>query len=257
MKNFIFKIDHYIAKLFHNMYLWGGDFTNNLMEGISLIAEAGILFLIVGLGLALFKRTRKAGATIILSIALGFLITNIILKNSIARARPFEDINSDFFKWWLGAGAVSESGFSFPSGHTTATTAFAVALFLSFNKKYSWPVLFLPLVMASSRIYLMVHYFSDCVGGLLVGTSAAVIAFFICKWIYTSKIKLFVWARELDLFKSKRKKQTSSNTETVKVENPAEDYVYSTQEQENQSSNIENSLIQQDIESKEKQSLDK
>ena len=78
MSNFIFKIDHFVGKLFHNFYLWGGDFSNFIMKGISLIAEAGILFLLIGFGLALFQRTRKVGATILVSVAIGFVLTNII-----------------------------------------------------------------------------------------------------------------------------------------------------------------------------------
>ena len=115
-------------------------------------------------------------------------ITNLILKNSIARLRPFES-SDQYWLWWLDAGSVVESGYSFPSGHTTATMAFALATFLTVNKKYSWPILLFPIVMASSRMYLMVHYFSDCVGGIVVGCASAVIAYLIVKWIYKSKLK--------------------------------------------------------------------
>ena len=229
MKNFIFKIDHWVAKMFHEIYLLGGEFANRLMEGISLIAEAGILFLLVGLGLALFKRTRKVGITILGAVAIGFILTNVVLKNLIGRARPFENIYSDFYKWWLSAGGIAESGHSFPSGHTTATTAFAVAIFITTNKRYSWPILTLPLLMASSRIYLMVHYFSDCVGGLIVGTICAVLSYLIVKFIYKSNIKLFVWIKEFNMFKPKQKIKSYQPTAN---ENPNSDYVYTTQADE-------------------------
>ena len=228
--SFVDKIDYIIAKIFHNIYMWGGNATNTIMEGISFLAEAGILFLLVGLCLALFKQTRKIGVTVLLAVAFGFLFTNIILKPIINRARPFENISGDFYKWWLDAGANFESGHSFPSGHTTATTAFAMAIFLTTKKKYSGYVLLLPLLMASSRIYLMVHYFSDCFAGIVVGTVSAVIACLLMKWIYCSKFKLFVWARELELFKSKQK-DTPTHINTL--ESPKEEYVYTTQEDEN------------------------
>ena len=70
---FIDKIDYNVAKFFHNIYIWGGNATNVIMEGISFLAEAGILFLLIGLGLALFKQTRKIGVTIILAVGFGFL----------------------------------------------------------------------------------------------------------------------------------------------------------------------------------------
>ena len=87
--------------------------------------------------------------------------------------------------------------------------------------------------MASSRIYLMVHYFSDCVGAFAVGIVSGLIAFLIVKWIYRSKIKLFVWARELDIFHTKKENTVKviKNEDNTQVAN--ENYEYLTQEQEN------------------------
>lgn len=230
MKTFIYKVDHFVANLFHELCVWGGDISNSVMNGISLIAEAGILFLLVGLGLALFKRTRKIGGTILLSVALGFVFTNVILKNIISRSRPFQNIGSDYYKWWLNAGSVNETGFSFPSGHTTATTAFAVAIFLNTKKQYGWPILLFPLLMASSRIYLMVHFFSDCVGALVVGTISALLAYLIANLIYKSHLKFFVWIREFNVFRPKQKITYSKKPEVNQPEN--NDYVYETQASE-------------------------
>lgn len=237
MSNFISKIDYNVAEFFHKMYLWLGGFLNGLMKIVSYLGEAGILFLLIGLTLALFKRTRKIGGTIILSVAIGFLITNVLLKNMVGRARPFENMGSDFYKWWLDAGAISESGHSFPSGHTTATTAFSLAIFLTINKKYSWPILFFPIIMASSRIYLMVHYFTDCLGGIAVGCVSAVIAYFVAKWIYVSKLKLFVWMRDLDIFKSKNSKPNVKQGELLddnQGDMPKDEFMYVTQDEEQQ-----------------------
>ena len=246
MNNFISKLDYNVSKFFDNIYLWGGNFSNGVMKFVSLLAEAGILFLLIGVGLALFKRTRKIGGTIILAVAIGFVITNIILKNSIGRSRPFEDITSDFYTWWVDAGAIAETGYSFPSGHTTATMAFAMAILFSTNKKYSWYIVFLPIIMACSRIYLMVHYFTDCIGGLVVGLISAFVAYMIVKLIYSSKLKFFVWLRNFDIFNPKNKSVTVENSSLIKqsiernneivkqdVANNVENFVYSTQEEEN------------------------
>ena len=213
MKELVLKLDYYVARFFHKVYLWGGEFANGGMKALSLIAEAGILFLAVGVILAMFKRTRKIGVTVLLAVAIGFVATNIVLKNIISRTRPF-NTDSQYWLWWLDAGSIAESGYSFPSGHTTASTAFALAIFLTTNKKYSWPVLLFPVLMASSRIYLMVHYFSDCLGGVFVGSVCAILAWLIVRWIYVSKSKFCVWMREYSLFK---KYNIATNTESVKT----------------------------------------
>lgn len=233
----IYKIDHFFGNIFNNLHLWGGNVLDWIMVGISYLAEAGILFLLIGFGLALFKKTRKVGACILFAVAIGFVFTNVILKNTVSRPRPFSEISSDFYKWWLEVGAHHESGYSFPSGHTTATTAFTLAIFLTADKKRVWWILFLPIIMACSRMYLMVHYFTDCLGGLVVGSVSAVIAYLIVKWIYSSNIKLFVWAREFNVFKPNQKinkpATQSKNKQSINTNNnKTEDFVYLTQEQE-------------------------
>ncbi len=211
---FINKVDYFFAELFHKLYLWGGEFTNVVMKIISYIGEYGALFLLIGFGLALFKRTRKVGGTIILSIAIGFVVSNLLLKNIAQRVRPFQ-ASSQFELWWAGSNGKFESGYSFPSGHVTAAMAFSMAVMLTTNKKHNWPIMFLPLIMASSRIYLMVHYFSDCLGGIAVGLVGGVIAYLLLNWVYKSKIKLFVWIRNVEFFKGR----STANTKSAPAQN--------------------------------------
>jgi membrane-associated phospholipid phosphatase len=65
-----------------------------------------------------------------------------------------------------------------------------VGLFLaSRKKKYTWPVLIFPLLMGMSRIYLMVHYASDVLAGLVAGTICGVAAYFIVKALYGKLIE--------------------------------------------------------------------
>ena len=218
-------------KFFHNIFLWGGDTSNKIFEGISWIAESGILFITIGLALFLFKRTRKTGLAILLAVGLGFLTTNLLLKNIIQRVRPFNDVSSDFYMWWLDAGASKASGFSFPSGHTTATTAFSVAILLTSNKDRSWSILFLPLLMACSRIYLMVHYFSDCVGGLVVGAVVATLAYFIVKQIYKGKNKACKFIQNFSIIG-----KDDNSSQSAATSNVMEDFVYTPQNMEENSS---------------------
>ena len=78
----------------------------------------------------------------------------------------------------------------------------------------------------------MVHYFSDCIGGFIVGTTSALIAYWIVKLIYSSKIKFFVWCKEFDIFKSKKVKSAPpANIATQNTSNDNE-FVYTPQQDE-------------------------
>ncbi len=142
---------------------------------ITLSGTVGAVFIVAAAMLIIFKKTRTTGIKAGGALLVGFILTNLLLKNIIARPRPYEDVTSRFFEIWQNAGSLKESGFSFPSGHTTAATAFGVSLFISLNKKYSWAFLFIPLVMGFTRIYFCVHYASDVLGGMVVGTTAAIL----------------------------------------------------------------------------------
>ena len=189
MTNFIdrsfYSIDFNVAKFFHILEANCGNWLTNFMKLISILGDAGIFMILVGLILCIFVKTRKVGVTILFSIAISAVITNFILKPLIARDRPFVDTTSPFYTWWQNAGSSAEDSFSFPSGHATASMAFALSIFATIkNKKLSSIVLIFPIIMASSRIYLMVHYFSDCVFGFLVACIGTVCAYLITKLIF-------------------------------------------------------------------------
>jgi undecaprenyl-diphosphatase len=159
------------------------EFLNVFCKIFSYIGEKGIPLIIIGLILCCFVKTRKIGLGILFGIAVGAVFTNIVIKNVVARPRPYVS-STEFSDFWLLAGGNIEGEYSFPSGHTTATTAFAVAVFMACDKKWSWSVLFGALIMGFCRIYLVVHYFTDVIAGLIVGSVAGVIGFFLVKLVY-------------------------------------------------------------------------
>jgi undecaprenyl-diphosphatase len=78
---------------------------------------------------------------------------------------------------------IPETGFSFPSGHTTLSIAFFGVLIYLFkdeikNKTLRYLFitisLLLPFLIAFSRLYLNVHWFTDVVAGLFIGTSCVI-----------------------------------------------------------------------------------
>lgn len=182
--------DAAVSGAFHRLAEATGGAFNTPAELISMLAWKALCMFLLGLCLCLFAKTRKTGATVFLAVCFGALFTNIILKDAVARMRP--PLASETYAAWrqFAAGALSRVTegelleYSFPSGHTTATTAAMTGLFLTTNKKRSWPALLLIPVIGVSRIYLVAHYPTDVLGGILSGLLGAVIAYFAVGGIY-------------------------------------------------------------------------
>lgn len=124
----------------------------------------GSIFLgILTLILLFAIKNKKIGLCIILNLLLVFTM-NFILKSLIARPRP------------VGIGLITETGYSFPSGHSMVNMAYYGYLIYLVSKylknkyiKYFLISIFTILIISIgfSRIYLGVHYSSDVIGGFL------------------------------------------------------------------------------------------
>jgi undecaprenyl-diphosphatase len=196
-----------IDKVFYNFDMWvfhffgtmQNTFLTYVAKFFTTFGDEGFVipFAVLGIVLCFFKKTRKFGFSIIFAIAIGTIVTNVVVKPMALRIRPYNTLqgNADYWSWYVGAGALSESDYSFPSGHTTAAFELATALFLCFKSEkkkiaYLFPVI--ALCTAGSRVYLMVHYASDVLGGMIVGIIAGVVAYFLMKLavLILKKIKL-------------------------------------------------------------------
>ncbi len=164
--------DQSVTGAVHQLYLSAGGFFTPFFKLISLLGKGGIFLIILSICLMLYKKTRRYGTAMAFGLAIGFIIANLFLKVVIARPRPYADEASYFYPLWDMLGRAMESDKSFPSGHTNAAFAACVPVFLLGNKKYSWTALLFGVLMGISRIYLVVHFPSDVVGGLLTGTLA-------------------------------------------------------------------------------------
>jgi len=124
-----------------------------------------VLLAPVAILLAVRGRLRVAGFVLLAALVVGPLTG--LLKELVARVRPTADDP-----------LVAASGLSFPSGHSSGAATLAGILLVVL-----WPVLarryrpwlvggsvLLPLCVAWTRIALGVHYLSDVVAGLALGT---------------------------------------------------------------------------------------
>lgn len=158
------------------------------------LTENGIFLLLIGIILFCFNKTRKTGFSLSGAICCSAFIT-VLLKKIIARPRPFTEIDGIYHTWWQFIGLPVETGYSFPSGHATVAMAAAVALFLTVNKKISWMFFIFVVLTGISRCYLMVHFPSDILGGIVIGAVGALLTFYISPIFFTLWNK-FLMARE-------------------------------------------------------------
>lgn len=151
---------------------------NAIMKCITHLGDAGCFWIAVGVILLFFKKTRPIGFSVLVSLVINAIFTNLTLKDLIARPRPF--VVSDAI-----VTLVKEPGsFSFPSGHTSASVTAALVLFKLTPKKYGISALILAALIALSRIYVGVHYPTDILGGLIVAVVSSIWGCYLVKCIY-------------------------------------------------------------------------
>lgn len=197
-------------------------FLNFLCQFISFFGKKAWFFIAAGAVLLLFRKTRKIGLAVLFAVVVGALFTNVILKDTIGRQRPYT--HDEFRGFWVEAGANVESEFSFPSGHTTSAFAAGVALFLVCDKRWSWLGIVGAVLMAFSRVYLIVHYTTDVVAGAIVGTVGGIAGYYLAKLTYKilndkydNKFCAFaVRADVCNLFKKKVKESDKKNNDEEK-----------------------------------------
>ncbi len=197
-----------LNSVFYNMdmsiFRFFGSIQSGFLTAIAKIftamgaAEYIALIAVLGLILCFFKRTRKAGLAVVFAVIIGTLITNVIVKPLVMRIRPYNTLQHDaqYWAWYLGAGRLSESDYSFTSGHTTGAFEVAISLMLYFisvgKKKIAWIFPVVAVLTAVSRIYLMVHYASDVFVAVIIGCFSGVMGYLIssaiCKKLKGTKL---------------------------------------------------------------------
>ena len=136
---------------------------DKVMVFITKFGNAGILWIVLTVLFLLIPKTRKAGAAMAAALIIDLLLCNVVLKNLVARTRPY-DVNTG-----IQLLVAKLHDYSFPSGHTAASFASVAALYFAGEKKLWKPVLVAACLIAVSRLYLYVHYPTDVLGGMVVG----------------------------------------------------------------------------------------
>ena len=159
-----------------------------IMTTITTLGDEGIIFIVLGLVLLFTKKYRKAGVSILVALVVMLLLNNIVLKELIARPRPF-NLDPETYAWWHEVykypnfNIHQPSSYSFPSGHTSSAFAAAIAL-LCHDRKLGIPTTIFAAIMGFSRIYVEVHYCTDVIGGAIVGIIYALLGVLVANLVY-------------------------------------------------------------------------
>ena len=140
---------------------------DTIMCAITRLGDAGIFWILLCISLLILPKTRKSGV-----ILMAALLVDLVVCNGI---RPFD------VKTGVELLVKRPTDYSFPSGHTAASFASVMALYLAEEKKIWIPALVLAVLIAFSRLYLYVHYPSDVLGGVVVGLAAGALGYWLVK----------------------------------------------------------------------------
>lgn len=146
------------------------DMLTPFMKIVTFLGNGGWFWILCAVVLLAIPKTRKTGYAAVLSLIFGVIVTNLLLKNIVARPRPFAEIEA------LIPLIAKPTDFSFPSGHTTASFAVALVMLRMLPKKIGIPAVVLAALVAFSRLYLGVHYPTDVLTGFVVALVGSLLA---------------------------------------------------------------------------------
>ena len=160
MLEWIQTIDWTVLHWIHHALSCGAmDF---LMPKVTALGNGGAVWLLASVGLIASKKYRKYGITMLAALIAGVLVGNVFLKHLIARPRPCWQESITML-------IANPSDYSFPSGHTLVSVIGACVL-TSANRKFGLIAIPLAALIGFSRLYLYVHFPSDVLASVVIGT---------------------------------------------------------------------------------------
>lgn len=150
-------------------YLYS-PFMDQLMVTVTSTGNLGLIWIFLALCLMVQDNAfrHQVGLIMLIALLLCIMIGNIFIKNLVRRNRPFFHKN---YKLLI----KQPWDYSFPSGHTLSSFAAATVL-LYLNHNVGMAALVYASLIALSRLYLRVHFFTDVFFSIVLGTGLGFLA---------------------------------------------------------------------------------
>lgn len=173
------KFDNYILcsidKYVQNKYL------DILMPIITSMGNLGAIWIIIAAIISLNNTQRLIGYMIIFTLIISTIVGEGIIKNLVRRVRPCNQYKN------ISLLISRPLSYSFPSGHTLSSFATAGVLSV-YYPQYRFIFIGIAFLIALSRIYLHVHYPTDIIAGIILGTLCSKLILTILQAGYIQKI---------------------------------------------------------------------
>ena len=150
---------------------------NQYIDYIAVFLAVYLIFAFAIL-ILLMINNKKLLITAVLSSIIAFASKHLI-SLFYFRPRPFIDHDVN-----LIVNHLTDS--SFPSNHAAVSFALATSIFL-YNRKLGTISFVIAGLIAVSRVFVGVHYFSDIITGALIGAVSAYLSFYLIKHLSRKK----------------------------------------------------------------------
>lgn len=147
-----------------------------LMPKITFLGNVGLIWLLLSGVLLLLPKYRRVGILLLVGLAVGGLVGNVVMKNLFARSRPC----------WIDTAMqmlVSvPKDYSFPSGHTLSSVI-AATILTAADHRFAFAAIPLTALIAFSRLYLFVHFPTDVLASVILGITVGLFVWKFGGWV--------------------------------------------------------------------------